>query len=38
MQRIGVDIVDTVVHFPSTGSPMIQSIFESSLSHESDFR
>jgi hypothetical protein len=28
LQHIGVGIVDTVVHFPSTGSPMIQSIFE----------
>jgi hypothetical protein len=38
LQHIGVGIVDTAVHFPSTGWPMIQSSFENNLFHEADFR
>jgi len=38
LQHIGVGIVDTAVHFHSTGPPMIQSSFENNLFHESDFR
>jgi len=37
LRHIGVGIVDTVAHFPSTGSPMVQHT-ESNLFHESDFR